>query len=80
MDNTTCTSCERKINGLNACPLWMSDGRSLGDYVYNPRCQQQYEEQLEKKFTSSFDYRQYLIENAEKIIKENNIKAQKLLQ
>lgn len=70
----SCQSCE--IQGQNiengTCPLWMADGRSFGDVVYKPRCQQQYENQ---QFPSSFDYRLYLIQNAEELMKENNQNA-----
>jgi hypothetical protein len=74
----SCKSCTKQgqdvVNG--SCPLWMADGRSFGDFVYKPRCQQQYPEQ----FTNNFDYRLYLIQNAEAIIKENSQVAGSRLQ
>ncbi len=77
--NNKCTTCEIK-SGSSTCPFWMSDGRSFGDVVYNPRCQQQYTTQFDKQFTSSYEYRQYLIENGEQIIAQNSMNAQKRLQ
>jgi hypothetical protein len=63
----------------NTCPVWMADGRSFGDIVYQPRCDQQYKSTL-NKFNSSFDYRQYLIQNAEQLMKENSKVATTKLQ
>jgi hypothetical protein len=57
----------------------MADGRSFGDVVYTSRCEQQYKLQFENKFTSNFDYRQYLIQNAEALMKQNNKLAQSRL-
>jgi len=56
-----------------SCPVKMSDGRSFGDAVYTSRCDQQYQMQFDKNFRSSFDYRQFLIENAEKLIKQDRL-------
>ena len=56
-----------------SCPVKMSDGRSFGDTVYTSRCDQQYQMQFDKNFRSSFDYRQFLIENAEKLIKQDRL-------
>lgn len=80
----SCQSCQ--VQGQHVehgtCPLWMADGRSFGDVVYKPRCQQQYETSVHQtqQFPSSFDYRLYLIQNAEELIKENNAKAASRLQ
>ena len=73
-----CTSCDatKSSQGSSTCPLWMADGRSFGDVVYTSRCEQQYKLQYEKKFTSSFDYRQFLIQNAEDLMTQNNKMAQ----
>jgi hypothetical protein len=80
----SCQSCQ--VQGQNVaqgtCPLWMADGRSFGDVVYKPRCQQQYESSAHQThtFPSSFDYRLYLIQNAKQLMKDNNAKAASRLQ
>jgi hypothetical protein len=58
-----------------SCPLKMADGRSFGDKVYSSRCEKQYQLQHDKAIKSSFDYRQYLIENAEKLMNNDRTKA-----
>jgi hypothetical protein len=69
----TCNTCEKKNS---TCPILMSDGRSFGDIVYTSRCEQQYKPVIEQKqFTNNFEYRQYLIQNAEILMKENEQKA-----
>ena len=81
---TSCQSCEVQGQDVphGTCPLWMADGRSFGDVVYKPRCQQQYEisSTQNQEFPSSFDYRLFLIQNAEVLMKENNTKASSRLQ
>lgn len=78
---STCTSCKRNnTTNINSCPLWMQDGRSLGDYRYTPRCEQQYDVVFDDKLYSSFEYRQYLIQNAERLMKENFQKSVKSFQ
>jgi hypothetical protein len=79
--NASCFSCDFKTTQgqgvtYGSCPVWMADGRSFGDVVYQPRCGQQYEQ----KFPTNFDYRLYLIQNAENIMKENTVKATSRLQ
>ena len=58
-----------------SCPLKMADGRSFGDNIYASRCDKQYQLQFDKGFKSSFDYRQYLIENAEALMKKDRTNA-----
>lgn len=58
-----------------SCPLKMADGRSFGDNVYASRCEKQYQMQLDKDIKSSFDYRQYLIENAEALMKKDRVNS-----
>lgn len=58
-----------------SCPVKMSDGRSFGDVVYASRCEKQYQMQFDKNFKSSFDYRQFLIDNAEKIMKQDRLNS-----
>ena len=75
---TSCQSC--KVQGQDVlhgtCPIWMADGRSFGDFVYKPRCQQQYEQ----TFSTNFDYRLHLIQNAETLMKQNTENATTRLQ
>lgn len=84
----SCQSCDAKTTMLNkvenevsnnTCPVWMADGRSFGDIVYQSRCDQQYKS-TQNMFNSSFDYRQYLIQNAEQLMKENSQVATTKLQ
>lgn len=74
-----CTSCHKPTalhyNEQDNCPFRMSDGRSLGDFVYGPRCEHQYQQQFDKGITSSFDYKHFLIQNAEQLMKTNAQKA-----
>ena len=60
-------SCERTKDCKYNCPPRMSDGRHYSDY--RPRCVINYE--LQEKPMSSYDYRMYLQQNADKIITEN---------
>lgn len=72
MNNGTCKSCE------SACPFWMNDGRGFGTLSYGSRCQSQfkniYGQHIPENF-SSFEYKQFLTQNAEKIIKQEQNKA-----
>lgn len=62
--------------GKSKChPNFMADGRSFGDVMYKSRCTSQYQPQIDNNFKSNFEYRQYLIQNAEKIMQENSQKA-----
>lgn len=81
-DFKRCTSCEQgsKSESPFVCPLRMSDGRSFGDVVYTNRCEQQYQLQFDKQFPSNFEYRQFLMQNAEALIKQNSKNAFESLQ
>lgn len=72
--NNTCKDCATE----KGCPLWMNDGRSFGDLVYASRCETQYRpflgDQLPEQ-TTSYDFKQFLIENAEKIMEQDRKKA-----
>lgn len=72
MDNGTCKDCDK------ACPFWMNDGRSFGTWSYGSRCQSQYRsiygQTIPEKF-SSYEYKQFLTQNAEKIIRQEQNKA-----
>jgi hypothetical protein len=59
-------SCENNVNDnkFYSCPARMSDGRAFTDY--RPRCAINYESLPEP--LSSFDFRQYLIHNADKVM------------
>lgn len=74
----TCTSCTKPQTGgvfVNDCPLRMSDGRSFGDKVYGSRCDSQYQLQFDQGLNSSFDYKQFLMQNAESLMQQNAQKA-----
>lgn len=78
--NQSCTSCTKDNQQQGSgevynCPLLMQDGRSFGDKVYSARCQQQYQVQFDKSIKSSYEYRQYLINNAEALMKQNSTNA-----
>ena len=60
-------------NKYDNCPPRMSDGRQYTDYA--PRCQANFF-RLPKPL-SSYDYRMYLTENAEKLMDENRADATK---
>jgi hypothetical protein len=79
-DFTKCDTCSKDNNGTFSCPLWMSDGRSFGDRVYSSRCEKQYQMQHDKEFKSSFEYRQFLIENAATLMKQNSVNAFRTFQ
>jgi hypothetical protein len=73
-----CASCEKPreaVNDDSTCPLRMSDGRSFGDFVYGSRCEKQYQLQFDKGIESSYDYKQYLMQNAESLMHQNAQRA-----
>jgi hypothetical protein len=53
----------------------MSDGRSFGDTLYGSRCDSQYQLQFDQGINSSFDYKQFLMQNAESLMQQNAQKA-----
>lgn len=59
-----------------SCPYRMSDGRNFTDY--RTRCTIDYETKLLNAFQSSYDQRQFLIQNATKIMHENNRMAESM--
>ena len=68
------TSCERASdNRVSNCPPRMDDGRHFTDY--RPRCMANFT--LNDESLNSFEYRQYLIKNADSIMKNNSIAAYK---
>jgi hypothetical protein len=56
----------------------MNDGRSFGDAVYASRCETQYKpfigDQLPEN-ASSYEFKQFLVQNAEKIMEQERRKA-----
>lgn len=66
-------SCDSKVNNnkFYSCPARMSDGRAFTDY--RPRCAVNYEALPEP--LSSFDYRQYLIHHADKIMDQTRFET-----
>ena len=71
----TCSQGPERSQQNVHCPLLMSDGRSFGDMVYSSRCKQQYQAQIDKDIKSSYEYRQYLMNNAEILMKQNSAHA-----
>lgn len=70
----TCEDCQRPSDNKSFnCPERMADGRLFTDY--RPRCAQQYLDKINNKLTSSYDYRLYMITNAEEIMKQNAISS-----
>lgn len=69
-------SCKQITGGDNkyySCPARMSDARAFTDYA--PRCQANFE--ALKTPMTSYDYRMYLIHNAEKLMEDNKKAALK---
>lgn len=67
-----CQSCGvRPTNNTTffSCPARMNDGRNYTNY--GPRCQTQYLPEFTNKIQSSYDYRQFLIHNANDLIARN---------
>jgi hypothetical protein len=72
--NATCKDCATE----NGCPLWMNDGRSFGDIVYASRCETQYRPFIGDHLpdnASSYEFKQFLVQNAEKIMQQERRKA-----
>ncbi len=70
----TCKNCATE----NGCPLWMNDGRSFGDNVYASRCETQYRPFIGDELphtASSYEFKQYLVQNAEKIMEQDRKRA-----
>ena len=82
---SSCTSCENSATDLlnpvaspnrkdssesTTCPFRMSDGRNFTDY--RTRCTIDYETKVRNSFQSSYDQRQFLIQNASNIMTENS--------
>jgi hypothetical protein len=66
-----CQQCQRQSSfapDANTCPFRMSDGRHFTDY--KPRCLQNQYLRQKNNLPSSYDYRQYLITNASKLIED----------
>lgn len=73
--SSTCQDCKRSPSTgavVSDCPYRMADGRHFTDY--NTRCGQNQFTQREK-LPSNYEYRMFLISNAEKLIQENRDKA-----
>ena len=60
----------KDLTGNTVCPYRMSDGRNFTDF--RTRCTIDYETKVKNSFQSSYDQRQFLIQNATKIMTENN--------
>ena len=74
MNLASCSSCDKASeNKFFNCPPKMSDGRHFTDY--RPRCAVNYPTEFKDAPLSSYDYRQYLIQNAEKLMTANYEKA-----
>lgn len=74
MDLKDCESCEPSNNKFFGCPPLMSDGRHFTDY--RPRCNIIHDMvKREDKNMSSYEYRQYLISNADSIMEKNRSTA-----
>lgn len=70
MEIQNCQKCTRTTNNKYFnCPPHMSDGRHFTDY--RPTCK------LNSTTMNSYDYRQYLINHAEEIIKKNMLESLK---
>ena len=72
-----CKACDSTLNLDNkVCPYRMSDGRNFTDY--RTRCTIAYQFKEKNAFKSSYDQRQFLIKNADKLMKDNLTIAEKL--
>lgn len=70
MNPSACGSCEKTSeNKFFNCPPKMSDGRHFTDY--RPRCAVNYPADFKNAPMNSYDYRQYLINNAEALMSAN---------
>lgn len=75
MSQRECSDCSRVSNNKHFnCPPNMADGRHFTDY--RPRCMANFVFP-ENESLNSYEYRQYLIHNADTLIKENQIRAYK---
>lgn len=74
---SSCQSCEPRVsnNKHPECPSIMADGRHFTDY--RPRCDVNWVFPQDKAM-NSFDYRQYLTNNADALIQKNRDWASKL--
>lgn len=69
-----CVMCDgTHDNRMTSCPPRMDDGRHFTDY--RPRCVSNFI--ANDDALNSFEYRQYLINNADKIMKNNSVAAYK---
>lgn len=69
----TCLDCERPANNRYFnCPPLMADGRHFTDY--RPRCDINYLYPRDQAM-SSYDYRMYLVHNADKLMADDRDKA-----
>jgi hypothetical protein len=69
-----CTSCERPSNNkYNQCPPRMADGRLFTDY--RPRCDINFLYPPKDQYLDSYNYRQFLIKNTEKILQQQRRSA-----
>ena len=65
----SCSDCETASdNKWNMCPPRMSDGRHFTDY--KPRCAV-FESTVNNNVMNSYDFRQYMIHNAEALMQKN---------
>lgn len=70
----SCLDCERSSdNRVFNCPPRMADGRHFTDY--RPRCMSNFI--MNNDSMNSYEYRQYLIHNADNIMKNNSIASYK---
>lgn len=68
-DFKSCNGCNRETNNANFnCPI-KGDYRLFTDW--RPRCSTQYFDMVKNKMPSALDYRMFLTQNAEDIIKSN---------
>jgi hypothetical protein len=69
----SCTSCEKPsqkdVKNEVQCPMRMSDGRNFTDY--RTKCTVDYQKKTANLFKSNFEERQYLIHNANRLMKEH---------
>jgi len=75
MSSRECTDCSRVSDNKHYnCPAKMADGRNFTDY--RPRCLVNYIFPNDQVL-NSYEYRQYLIHNADALIKENQMRSYK---
>lgn len=78
---TVCNTCTQGQGqgqiGERGCPLRMSDGRSFGDKIYSSRCEAQHEVS-DKGFKDTYEYRLFMIANAEALMKQNAVNASRI--